>query len=51
MKEVGEDEVEKCKNDALNSAAKYVANQLQVSYICSNASLLVGVVFRELIFK
>jgi len=29
MKEVGEDEVEKCKNDALNSAAKYVANQLQ----------------------
>lgn len=30
--EVGESEIEKCKNDALNSAAKYVANLLQVSF-------------------
>ena len=30
MKEGEENEIEKCKNDALNSAAKYVANLLQV---------------------
>ena len=33
MKEVGESEIEKCKNDALNSAAKYVANLLQVCHV------------------